>query len=131
MSTIHPIGNNPLPPAYYHAAAIYSRYSLADVLAFRWRTCGKLGFFDYCDDDRYEPSRGLVAFADYLELRALRIAAQRIELDTASTVNVDMNRPQRFWPFHLPLGGMAQSENTTPEQGHSAIPPGTFLDIVF
>ena len=131
MSKINPIGVHLSPPAYHHAAAVYSRYALADVLAFRWRTCGKLGYFDYCDDDRYEPSRGLVGFADYLELRALRIAAQRIEVETGMPVSVDAQLPKRPWPFHLPLdtGAPIQRLIATTESG--ALVPGTYLDIVF
>ncbi len=130
MSKINPIGVNPLPPAYHHAAAVYSRYSLADVLAFRWRTCGKLGFFDYCDNDRYEASGGLVSFADYLELRALRIAAQRIELEGGDVERFELPTQRRYWPFMMPLGHAASGDEMVGKADDGMVPPGSYLDVV-
>jgi len=130
MSKINPIGVHPAPPAYDHAAAVYSRYALADVLAFRWRTCGKLGYFDYCDDDRYEPSRGLVSFADYVELRALRIAAMRIDLEAGHAVRFDAPTQRRYWPFMMPPGSATPGDELAGQMDDGAVPPGSYLDVV-
>ncbi len=130
MSKIDPIGVHSLPPAYHHAAAVYSRYSLADVLAFRWRTCGKLGYFDYCDNDRYEASRGLVSFADYVELRALRIAAMRIDLEAGDAVRFDTPTQRRYWPFMMPPGTAAAGDELAGQVDDGVVPPGSYLDVV-
>lgn len=134
MTKIFPIGAHTPSHACFAAAAPTIRETPADVWAWRWRTCGKLGARWWCDQrfiDRFDRGATHVSFADYAELRALRIAAAQLAYRSAETVDFDANGSLRQWPFELPPDNPTEIIIASPGAVPYAQPPGSYFDIVF